>query len=454
MSDISTLDKPQAPALPDQRTLEDTAEQVLAFAKSLGATDAEVGVGQRTGLSVNVRKGEVETLEHERDRSLSVTLFVGQRKGNASTSDFSAKGWRDAVEAAYRIARYTSEDRFAGLADKDELATDLPDLDLYHPWGISPDEAVALAKLCEQAALESDDRISNSDGAGVSTSDSVNVYANSRGFMGGRRGSRHSMSCMVLAGQGDAMQRDYDYTVSRVPAELADAEAVGRRAAERTLARMGAKRVPTAQAPVLFDASVARGLIGHLLAAIRGGALYRKSSFLLDQLGQPVLAEGFSVEEKPLLPRGLGSAAFDNDGVATRERYLVRAGVLEGYLLDVYAARRLGMKSTGNAGGAHNVFVHGPTRGREELIKDIDRGLLVTELMGQGINMVTGDYSRGASGFWVEHGEIQYPVQEVTIAGNLKTMLKQLRAVGSDVDTRGNIQTGSLLVDGMTIAGE
>lgn len=434
--------------------IETCVREVLAEAARAGASAAEAVVSADSGLSVNVRMGEVETLEYHKDRGVGVTVYFGQRKGSASTTDLGPPALREAVAAACRIARYTAEDPYAGLADAALMATEYPDLDLDHPWGLSAEEAIELARGCEAAARDHDPRITNSEGAGVSTFRGTVVYGNSHGFVGGYTGTRHSLSCSVVGSQDGNMQRDYWYSVARVPGELESAEQVGRIAAERTVQRLGARRLKTCQVPVMFVADVARSVIGHFVGAVRGPALYRKASFLLDHLGKRVFPEFVRIREEPHLPRALGSAPFDSEGVATHARDLVADGVLQGYVLDSYAGRKLGMPSTGNAGGVRNLIIEPGGQDLAGLIKTLGRGLLVTELIGHGINMVTGDYSRGAAGFWVENGEIQYPVEEITIAGNLKDMFLGLRAVGSDVDTRGNVRTGSLLIERLTVAGE
>ncbi len=439
---------------PRPERLEELAQQVLDEAKNRGASSAEAGVSYGSGLSVSVRMGEVETLEFNRDRSLGVTVYFGQRKGSANTSDWSATAVSETVAAACSIARYTSEDDCAGLADAALMARDIPDLDLCHPWDLSAEAAIELALRCENEARGLDARIVNSEGASVSSHRGITAYANSHGFAGGYEGTRHSVSCAVVGKEGDSMQRDYWYSVAREPSALEAADAVGRRAAERTVRRLNGRRLATGRVPVVFAPEVASGLLGSFIAAIRGGKLYRKASFLLDTLGQQIFPEFVHIQEQPHLPRALGSAPFDGDGVATCTRDLVRDGVLQGYVLDAYSARKLGMQSTGNAGGVHNLVIEPGEKDLAALLREMDRGLLVTELMGQGINYVTGDYSRGASGFWVENGEIQYPVEEITVAGNLRDMFMNLAAVGNDVDKRGNIRTGSLLLEGMTVAGE
>ncbi|MEJ2686050.1 MAG: metalloprotease PmbA [Gammaproteobacteria bacterium] len=452
MTDKSAPDT--SPILPDQQVLAELVGQILDEARGQGASAAEAGVSMEAGLSATVRLGEVETLEYHRDRGLGVTVYFGQRKGSASTSDLDPKAVRETVRAACDIARYTSEDSCSGLADAALLATDIPDLDLYHPWSLDAERAIELARECEDTARSFDSRIDNSEGASVSSHQGLRMYGNSLGFVGGYPSTRHSLSCAVLGRLEDQMQRDYWYTVSRVPDDLEPAAEVGRKAAERTVRRLGGRRLSTRQVPVVFAAELASSLFGHLVGAVRGASLYRRSSFLLDHLGKPVFRPFVRVDEQPHRKRALGSAPFDNEGVATRDRDLIRDGVLQGYVLDSYSARKLGMQTTGNAGGVHNLTVEPGSHDLAGLLQQMGTGLLVTELMGQGINMVTGDYSRGAAGFWVEGGEIQYPVEEITVAGNLKDMFQQLAEVGNDVDRRGNIHTGSVLIESMTVAGE
>lgn len=426
---------------------------ILDEARRQGATAAEAGVSQEAGLSVTVRLGEVETVEHNRDKGLGVTVYFGQRKGSASTSDFSGEAVRETVAAACAIAKYTAEDSYAGLADPELMARDVPDLDLYHPWSVTPDEAVNIAQACEAAAMAEDKRITNSEGATLSSHAGFRVYGNSHGFVGSYPTSRHSVSCAVIGEDGHGMQRDYWYSVARDAADMESPEYVGRRAAARTVRRLNAQRLSTRQVPVLYSPEVAMGLISHFIGAIRGGSLYRKSSFLLDHLGKQVFPEFMRIHEQPHLRKGLGSAPFDEEGVATRARDIVTDGVLQGYVLDSYAARKLGMQTTGNAGGVHNLIVEPGQDDFAGLLGKMDTGLVVTELMGQGVNIVTGDYSRGAAGFWVENGEIKYPVEEITVAGNLRDIYRGIVAVGSDVELRGNIRTGSILIERMTIAG-
>ena len=438
--------------------LEGIVADILAEAKAQGATASAAAVSIESGLSVTARLGEVETVEHNLDKGLGVTIYVGQRKGSASTSDFGGDAIRDTVAAACRIARYTAEDEYAGLADAALMAQQIPDLDLTHPWNITAEQAIEIALECEGAARSFDARISNSEGASVSSHQSFRVYGNSHGFVGAYGGTRHGLSCSVIgAGLGEQdenMQRDYWYTSARQASELEAPAIVGRKAAERTVKRLGARRIKTGNLPVIFSADVAGGLIGSFLGAIRGGAQYRRSSFLLDALGEQVFPAFMQIDERPHLLRGNSSTPFDSEGVATQDRAFIVDGRLQSYILDSYSARRLGRQTTGNAGGVHNLFVSSGEHDLHGLCREMGTGLLVTELMGQGANMVTGDYSRGAAGFWVEKGVIQYPVEEVTVAGNMKQMFKDIVAVGNDVDSRGNIRTGSIFISNMTIAGE
>ncbi len=435
-------------------TLKQITQDILAQARKAGASACEAEVNQGFGQNVTVRLGEVETIEYNRDKGLGVTVYFGKKRGHASTSDFSPEAIRDTVAAAVTIAKYTAEDEFAGLPEAELLARDIPDLDLYHPWDISADDAVERARACEAAAFGVDKRINNSEGGSVSTQESVFVYGNSLGFVGGYPTSRHSISCAVIAESDAGMQRDYWYTTARDRADLDTPEQVGRIAGERTLRRLDARKVKTTQVPVIFEAPVATGLIASFVSAVSGGNLYRKTSFLLDSIGQQVFAPLVQIRERPHLPKGLASAPFDNEGVATHDRDVVRDGVVQGYFLSSYSARKLGMQSTGNAGGNHNLIVASGDMDLAGLLRKMGTGLLVTELLGQGMNPVTGDYSRGAAGFWVENGVIQYPVEEITIAGNLKDMFKQIVAIGNDVLVRGSRQCGSILVERMTVAGE
>ncbi len=435
-------------------TLRELAGQVLDLAKAAGATAAETEVSEGMGQSVSVRKGEVETVEYNKDKGIGVTVYLGQCRGHASTSDFSRDALARTVDKALAIARYTAEDDCAGLADADLLAQAVPELDLFHPWDVSVDEAVEIARASEAAAFAVDKCITNSEGASVSTQASQFVYANSRGFVGGYPASRQSVSCVVIAEQDGAMQRDYWYTTARAAADLDAAEAVGRRAGERTARRLNGRKLGTRQCPVLFEAPIATGLIASYVSAVSGGHLYRKSSFLLDSLGQPVFPAFVQIQERPFIAKGLASAPFDSEGVATHDRDVVKDGVVQGYFLSSYSARKLGMRTTGNAGGNHNLIVPATGEDFAALLKKMGTGLLVTELLGHGLNMVTGDYSRGAAGFWVENGEIAYPVEEITVAGNLKEMFKGIVAIGTDVETRGSRQVGSILIGNMTVAGD
>ncbi|MFA6060981.1 MAG: metalloprotease PmbA [Gallionella sp.] len=434
------------------------AKDMLDYAKRQGATAASAEVSEGFGQAVTVRQGEVETIEYNRDKGLGITIYLGQKRGNASTSDFSAQAVRDTVDAALSIARYTAIDDCSGLPEAEMLAGEYADLDLYHPWELSVEDAIAMATECEQFALSADERIQNSEGATVNVHEAQFVLANSLGFIGGYPTSRHSLSCSVIAEQEDAMERDYWYSVARNSRDLLSAQQVGLIAAERTVRRLGARQIATMQTPVLFDASVAASLLGHFVGAVSGGSLYRKASFLLDQLDQPVFASHINLADIPDIAKGLASSPFDDEGVKTRRRNIVENGVLRGYFLGSYSARKLGLRSTGNSGGNHNLILQ-PSGGSAEqltqagLLKTMGRGLLVTELLGQGVNGITGDYSRGAAGFWVEGGQIQYPVHEITIAGNLKDIYRNIVAVGSDVLVQGSRQCGSILVEGMTVAG-
>jgi len=436
---------------------EELVDTALASAKKLGATNAGAEASEGCGLSVSVRKGELETVERNRDKSLGVTVYIGQRRGNASTSDFSKAAIEQTVKAAYDIARFTAEDPVAGLPDADDIATAHPDLDLFHPWAISSEEAAAMAMRCEDAALRTDKRITNSEGAGVSAQQSHFFSAHTHGFRGGYASSRHSMSVAPIAGKGDNMQRDAWYSSMRSATELASPEAVGRYAAERALSRLKSRKIATTQCPVLFESPLAAGLLGGFVQAVSGGALYRKSTFLLDSLGKKVFPDHINITEDPFVRRGKGSSPFDEEGVKTSARKVVDAGRVEGYFLSSYSARKLGMKTTGNAGGSHNLDMTSrltrPEDDLDAMLKKLGTGLFVIELMGQGVNYVTGDYSRGASGFWVESGKIAFPVQEITIAGNLKDMLKGIEAVGADAYNYGAKTVGSILVNRMKIAG-
>ena len=439
--------------------LAELAEDVIRRARAAGASQAEVSASIDTGLSVNVRLGEVETVEHTRDRGFGLTVYFGQRKGSASTADLNADSIQATLDQACAIARYTEEDPASGLADAARMATQFPELDLWHPWTIDTAQAIALGQDIE-AAGRAHAGITNSEGASVQMGESLSVYANSHGFVGRERGTRHSLSLSLITGDEAGMQRDYWYDSVRSANDFMSAQALGNKAAERTLARVGARRLSTRQSAVLFAPEIARGLIGHLIGAVSGGALYRRASFLLDHAGKQIMPSWLNIVERPYLLRGQGSGAFDAEGVATRDSALIENGVLARYVLGSYSARKLGLESTGNAGGIHNLVVEpghadgGAAEDFRGMLKRLGTGLLVTEVMGQGVNTITGDYSRGAAGFWVENGEIAYPVEEITIAANLRDMLSGIVAVGSDVDKRSHLLIGSVLVDRMTIAGE
>ena len=446
------------PASDDSRErmdqLSGLAREVLRLCAARGASQAEVALNEDRGLSVNLRMGEVETVERTRDRGVGLTVYFGQRKGSASTADLQPGSLESTVEQACAIARYTEADPAAGLADAQRMATDLREFDAWHPWGLDADRAIALAQEAEAAGLAADARIANSDGASAYTGESVSVYANSHGFVGAERGTNHSLSVSLIAGRGDAMQREYWYTSGLSPDDLESPSAVGRRAAERAVARLDPRPIKTGEYPVLFAPEMARSLVGHLLGAVSGGALYRRASFLLDHAGKQILPPWFHLFERPHLPRGLRSSAFDAEGVATVDSDLVRDGVLQRYLLGSYSARKLGLESTGNAGGVYNLEAAANASGLDEMRRGMGTGLLVTELMGQGANIVTGDYSRGASGFWVENGEIVHPVDELTIAGRLQDLFLAIEAVGADIDRRSHVGIGSLLVGRLMVAGE
>ena len=434
---------------------EESQEQIvraLKYAQQRGADAAEIAVNQENGFSVNARLGTVETVEHHNYHTLAITVYKGQSKGSASTNDLGQAAIERAVLAALNIASVTAEDQYAGLADAEDMAFEYPDLQLYHPWDLSTERAIDLAIECENAA-RADDKITNSEGASLTTINGVSSYANTHGFFGQFPSSRHSISCSVIAGEQDQMQRDYWYSVARDASKLQNVVEVGEIAKYRTLRRLGGKQISTQKLPVLFEPNLARGLIGHFVSAIGGTSLYRKASFLVDGLGKQVFPSWMNISENPHLLSAIGSAPFDNEGVKTAARNIVSQGVLDGYVLSSYSARRLGMHTTGNAGGVHNVELSHTDQSFSELLKTMDRGLLVTELIGHGVNGVTGDYSRGASGFWVENGEIQYPVQEITIAGNLSDIYSRIVGIGNDTDVSGNIRCGSILVEEMTLAG-
>jgi len=435
--------------------LKNVVQRLLDEAKQQGATAAEAAFSVDNGLSVTSRLGEVETVEFHCDQGIGITVYFGQKKGSASTNDISADSLTETVKAACTFARYTSEDEFAGLPEQDRLATEFPDLELNHPWSIDAEQAIDLAIECENAALGYDPAITNSEGATINTHQGARVFGNSLGFLHGALSSRHSISCSVLAGSNDAMQRDYWYSVARNAGNLEAARQIGEKAAQRTIARLGAHSLTTRQCPVLFSAEMASGLISSLIGAISGGSLYRKATFLLDSLDTRILPDFVQIYEQPFLEGALGSASYDAEGVATQDKHIVVSdGILRSYILSTYSARKLGMQTTGNAGGIHNLTVEPGQNDLNGMLKLLNTGLYVTELMGQGINRVTGDYSRGASGFWVENGIIQYPVHEITIAGNLKSMLANLVEIGNDIDLRGNIRVGSILLEKMAIAGE
>ncbi|MBB71949.1 MAG: metalloprotease PmbA [Legionellales bacterium] len=437
-----------------QQELTTVVETILAEAKSKGADNAEVVTSIDAGYSVNVRLGEVDTVEYHRDKGVGITVYYGQRKGSASTVDTTPQALAQAVEKACYIAKHTAEDPFAGLADKSQMAFDYPELSLYHPWSLSTEDAIEFAKQCEALGLAQDERVTNSDGVDVSTNQGVHVYGNSHGFIGVEPITRHSFSCCLVAKDGDNMQRDYDYTVARDPDELLSLEQVAKTAADKAVNKLNGRQVKTGEFPVIFHHRIASGLLRHFFAAIKGSSLYREASFLLGQLGKPVFPDHIQIDERPHLLKGLGSSPYDSDGVMTRAKHFIKDGMLASYLLGTYGARKLGMASTGNAGGAYNVFINTSDKDLSALIKDMGTGFLVTDVMGQGINIVTGDYSRGANGFWVENGEIQFPVEEVTIAGNLKDMYRNIVTVANDIDKRSTIVTGSILIDSMMLAGE
>jgi PmbA protein len=434
-------------------TLKELSQSVLSLAKQMGASAAETEVSYGTGQSVSVRLGETENIEYNQDKGVSVTVYFGQHKGQASSSDLSQQALKDTVKAACDIAKFTANDEFCGLADANLMATELLDLDLFHPWNIDVAQAIELAKTCEEAALQVDKNlITNSEGASVYTSEGQFAYANSHGFVGGYPTTRHSISCSVIAEQADAMQRDYWYSSARDSRDILAPAEIGRISGERTIRRLGAKPIKTGQYPVLFEAPIASGIISSLISAISGGNLYRKSSFLLNSIGTKVASPILNIQEFPHLLKGSASSAFDNEGVATKARNLVENGMLNGYLLSSYSARKLGMHTTGNAGGAHNLIVQDTGQGFVDLLKVLGTGVLITEVLGHGLNMVTGDYSRGAAGFWVENGIIIHPVEEITIASNMKDMLNNIIAIGNDVIPNSSKQVGSILLKEMTVA--
>ncbi len=441
--------------LPEVDRLKQIIDLILTQAKQNGATQAEAGANVESGLSVTVRLGEVETVEHNRDKGLGVTVYFDQRKGSASTTDYSEQAIINTVKAACDIARYTSEDEYAGLAEAGLMATDFPDLELYHPWDITAESAIDIAGECESLAREFDSRITNSEGASVSSHSGLRIYGNSHGFLGHYPSSRHSINCALIAESNNTMQRDYWYSVARDASELDSNETIARKVAERTIARLDSRKIETMQSPVIYSSEVASGLIGHFLRGINGSLMYRDATFLLDSINTKIFPEFMSIHESPHLIKGLGSATFDSEGVATQSRDWVVDGIVQNYILSSYSARKLGMQTTANAGGVRNIRIKNTLEeiNLSQLLKKMDTGLYITELMGQGINMVNGDYSRGAAGFWVENGEIQYPVEEITVAGNLRDMFSQIIDIANDVDIRGNTQCGSILVEQMQIAG-
>jgi len=433
--------------------LEQAAEIALQQATKQGASAAEVGVSHSSGLSVTVRQGDVETLEHNNDKGLGVTVYFGQTKASASTSDLRPEAIADTVKAACGIAQHTQADEFAGLADASLMATSFPDLSLYHSWDVSAEQAIEIAMECEQAGFDVDSKINNSEGATVSSHQGGRIYANSHGFVGSSTSTRHSLSCTLIADDERGMQRDYWYDIARDAADLDSALAIGQRAARNTLRRLNARTIKTGTYPVIFAAEIAPSLFSQLISAIRGGALYRKSTFLLDHLGKQIFPEFIHIHEQPYLLKALGSAAYDGEGVATQTRNIVQEGVLQGYVLDSYSARKLNMTTTANSGGVHNLTIDSGDLDFAALLKEMGTGIVVTETMGMGVNIVTGDYSQGAAGFWVENGEIQYPIDEFTIASNLKDMFMGIQAIGNDVEKRGNTRTGSVWINEMTVAG-
>ncbi len=453
MSDATSVAQAEADRKAGFEELEARVEDALRRATAAGVDGAEATASIHGGLSVNVRLGEVETIEHTRDRGISITVYAGGRKGHASSADLEPESVLACVDRAVEIARFTEADNCNGLADPDRMATEFPDLDLWHPHDLDAQAAIDRA-LAIEAAGRADAGITNSEGGSVSSSFGQSVYGNSNGFLGRSNGTRYGQSCVLVGGKGEGMQRDYWYDSTRRFEDLESPEFTGREAARRTLRRLNARRVPTAKVPVVFAAEVARSLLGHFTGAIAGSALYRNASFLKDAVGQPIFPDWLTISERPFEPRAAGSASFDAEGVTPAERDIIDAGVLTGYILSSYSARRLGLQTTGNAGGVHNLRIGGARGTQDDLLANIGTGLLVTEVMGQGVNLLTGDYSRGASGFWVENGELAYPVEEVTVAGNLRDMFSNIRAIGEDVDTRGNAHIGSVVIDGMTLAGE
>ena len=445
--------RPDILTFPDVDSFKNIVAETLELAQATGATQAEAGLSVSQGLSVAARMRSVETIEHQQDNGLGISVYIGQHKGSASTSNLDPEAIRKTVEAACNIAKYTSEDPCTGLADANLLADQFIELDLYHPWEISPEQVVELVLECENAALDFDPRIVNSEGASVDINSGISVYGNTHGFLQSESKTRHSISCSVVAESSAGMQRDYWYEISRNPDQLATARAVGLKAAERTVKRLDAQKLKTQKAPVLFVPEIARSLIGHLTSAVGGSAQYRKASFLLDAIDTSIFPSFLQLTEYPFESQALGSANYDSEGVAVKQTKLISDGVLQSYLLDSYAARKLGLQTTGHASGVHNLTLQSTGKSFTDCIKTMHRGLLVTELMGHGVNTVTGDYSRGAAGFWVENGEVQFPVEEITIAANLREMFQGIVEIGDDLDMRGNIRTGSILLENMTIAG-
>jgi PmbA protein len=454
LESITMKSEPKSAIFTQIDEVKQAVSEALAHATKLGATAAEAAMSSTSGLSVSTRMGEVETIEFNQDGGLGISVYVGNHKGSASTADLSPKALRSVVEKAIDIAKFTSDDPCNGVAEKALLEMSPPDLDLYHPWEVTPEQGVEFCIEAEKAALEFDERIVNSDGASFSSHEGLRVYGNTHGFLAGFPRTRHSLSTMVIGQDGEQMQRDHAYTLSREQSGLKSAQSVGLEAAESTIARLNSRKIATMKTPVVFRADVANSLFGHLVSAIGGGALYRKSSFLLDSLGQQIFNSKVNVSERPHLLKGLASSPFDSEGVKTIDREIIHGGELQTYLLASYAARKMGMTATGHAGGIHNWLVQQTHDDLKAVLKEMGTGLLVTELMGQGVNTVTGDYSRGAAGFWVEQGEIQYPVSEITIAGNLKDMFMGMQAVGGDIEARGSVQTGSILIESMQVAGE
>lgn len=441
------------PTLPSAENLSRHAELAIAVAKKSGADAAEVSLSVSNALTVAVRQGELESVEFQQDHDFSIGVYFGERRASASSTDLSENAIRQSVQAACQIAQHTEADPWQGLADPEDLATEFPDLDLDHPWDINVETATDLARRCEQAAFDHDSRIANSEGASVDTHRGISLYANSHGFSGHHCGTRHSIDCTVLAGKGDAQERDYDYSSSRLPEQLRSPEQIGQAAAKRTLRRLDPRSLTTCEVPILFEPRMARGLIARCVSAVSGGSLYRRASFLLDSAGSQLFPEFMNISQRPGLKTAQGSANFDGEGVRTRDRELIQNGVLTGYVLGSYSARRLGLKTTGNAGGTYNLLVSGGRLDFDGLLREMGTGLLITEMMGQGANMLTGDYSRGAAGLWIENGEIAYAVDEITVAGNLRNMYSAIRELGTDIDSTGNIQCGSILIDGMIVAG-